>query len=459
MKVLYFDCFSGISGDMTLGALLDLGIDKDVFKSELDKLNLEGYDIIIEKKTQNGIVGTDVQVVLNEEYEKLQKRIEQHERSHHEHHGHTHNHEDHSHEHGHELNHQYDHDHSHSHNHSNHNDHDHHSHSHSMRNLKSIEMMIDWSGLKQNVKDFSKKVFREIARAEAKVHNKDINEVHFHEVGAIDSIVDIVGVAICIDLLGVERVFSSPLHDGRGFIQCQHGIIPVPVPAVMEMLKDSKIPLIQEDVNTELVTPTGMGLIKCLSSSFGSMPAMIIDRIGYGMGKRETGRLNAIRVVMGTLFGEGGMMEEIAILETNIDDMSPELLGYASEKLLQSGALDVFYTPIYMKKNRPAVMLTVLTNMEQEEKLVDIILKETSTLGIRRSKSKRYCMNREIIKVNTEYGEVRVKVASKGELQKFAPEYEDCREIAQRTGMPLMKVYDIARQSYEMHASEKDNRR
>jgi len=402
MKILYFDCFSGISGDMTLGALLDLGIDYELFKSELAKLNLAGYDIMIEKKPKNGIIGTDVQITLNEEYEKLSH-------THSDGHGHSHTHD----------------------------------HSHSYRNLKSIEMMIDWSELNQNVKDFSKKVFREIARAEAKVHDKDINEIHFHEVGAIDSIVDIVGTAICIDLLGVKKVFSSPLHDGSGFIECEHGILPVPVPAVMEMLADSKIPIICEDVKTELVTPTGMGIIKCLASDFGNMPAMIVDKIGYGFGKRETGRFNALRVVMGTLFGEDSMMEEISILETNIDDMSPEVLGFTMERLLKNGALDVFYTPIYMKKNRPAVKLTVLTTRELEDKLIDIILSETTTLGIRRSVSSRYCMHRETARVSTDFGEVRVKVASKGKLRKTAPEYEDCREIALKTGMPIKDVFDL----------------
>jgi uncharacterized protein (TIGR00299 family) protein len=421
VKVLYFDCFSGISGDMTLGALLDLGIDKEKFKRELGKLNLKGYDIIIEKKTNNGIVGTDVNVILSEEYEELQKKLEQHEHEHKHDHGNGH-HNSHNHGDGHE--------------------HSHHSHSHSMRNLKSIEMIIDWSDLNQNVKDVSKKVFREIAQAEARVHNKDVNDVHFHEVGAIDSIVDIVGVAICIDMLGVQKIFSSPLHDGSGFVQCQHGIIPVPVPAVMEMLRDTKIPLIQEDVNTEMVTPTGMGLIKCLSSNFGNMPAMIIDKIGYGLGKREIGRLNALRVVVGNLLGDDGMMEEIAVLETNIDDMSPEVLGFTLQRLFECGALDVFYTPIYMKKNRPAFMLTVLTNTSQEEKLTDIILKETSSLGVRRNTVKRHCMDREILKVNTGLGKVRVKVASKGSFKKYAPEYEDCREIALKSGMPLTQVFD-----------------
>lgn len=404
MKVLYFDCFSGISGDMILGALLDLGVDKEQFKSELGKLNLPGYDIVIEKKVKNGISGTDVEVIVEGEHEAHEAEP----------HGHSH--------HGH----------------------------HPARNLVMIETMIDASDLKQSVKDFSKKVFREIARAEARVHGKDIHEVHFHEVGAVDSIVDIVGAAVCIDLLGVKKVFSSPLHDGKGYVHCQHGILPVPVPAVMEMLKGSKIPLISEDVDTELVTPTGLAVLKCLGPDFGNMPAMIIDRIGYGMGKRETGRFNALRAVVGTLFGEDSLMEEIAVLEANIDDMSPELVGYTLESLLKSGALDVFCTPVYMKKNRPAVVLTVLTHKENEEALVDIMLRETSTLGVRRSIAQRYCMQREIVKVDTEYGEVRVKVASKGEFKKLAPEYEDCRVVAMETGVPIARVYNtvIERSKY-----------
>lgn len=409
MKALYFDCFSGISGDMTLGALIDLGIDKDVFLSELGKLNLAGYEIVIEKKASNEIIGTDVHVILVEEHVSD---------------SHTHSH------HGHE--------HSHS-----------HSHSHPERNLKNIEDLIDLSDLKQSIKNFSKKVFKEVATAEAKVHNKDINEVHFHEVGAIDSIVDIVGVAICLDLLGIEKVFSSPLHDGNGFIECRHGMLPVPVPAVMEMLVDSHIPYIIEDVNTELVTPTGMALIKCLTSDFGNMPAMIVDKVGYGMGKRETGRFNALRVVMGNLFGEDSILEEIAILETNIDNMSPEVLGYTMERLMENGALDVFYTPIYMKKNRPAVILTVLAKKEHEKKLVDIILRETSTLGVRRNTSARYCLNREIVKVNTEFGNVRVKIASGQDFKKFAPEYEDCREIAIKSGVPLIQIYHEVQKQME----------
>ncbi len=403
MKVLYFDCFSGISGDMTLGALLDLGIDSEIFKRELAKLNLSGYEIVIQKKGSNGIYGTDVQVLVDEDGNDAD-----------------------------------------SHDHDCDGGHGHHHHGQKVsRNLKIIEEMIDESELKINVKELSKKVFREIARAEAKVHNKDINEIHFHEVGAVDSIIDIVGTAICIDLLGIDKVFSSPLHDGHGFVTCAHGIIPVPVPAVMEMLRGTNIPLITEDVNTEMVTPTGMALIKCLSSDFGNMPAMLIDRIGYGMGKRDIGRLNALRVIMGTMPDEGMMMEETALLETNIDDMSPEIMGYTIEKLLKNGALDAYYTPVYMKKNRPGVILSVLCNIEDEKKLTDIIMKETSTLGVRRNVIKRYCMDRQVKTVNTCFGDVRVKIASWGDFSKISAEYEDCRQIAEKTGIPLRDVYNM----------------
>lgn len=331
MKVLFFDCFSGISGDMTLGALMDLGVDEQIFRRELAKLKLEEYRFVISKSIKNGITGKDVHVIL------------------------THDEED-----------------------------------HQVRNLRDIEGLIEESDLFQGVKDFSKKVFREIAGAEAKVYDQDIAEVHFHEVGAVDSIVDIVGTAICLDLLGIDRVYASKLYDGHGFVKCQHGSIPVPVPSVMEMLSGSGIPLIQTEINTELVTPTGMGIIKCLSSGFGSMPQMSIDRVGYGMGKRETVGFNALRLVLGTMDDTGkDTSDEIVTLETNIDDMNGEAMGYTMERLFENGALDVFYTPVFMKKNRPGVMMTVIAEIQDEEKLAAMILRETTTLGIRRSNRKR----------------------------------------------------------------------
>ena len=430
MRILYFDCFSGISGDMTMGALLDLGIDTRVFQQELAKLNLDGYELKITKKLVNGITGTDVSVILrdlNEECHEISLHVAREDVCHNKSiHGEPvckdHHEGNHSHSHTHD-------------------------HNHSERNLKDISLIIDQSSLSGWVKSFSKAVFLEIAAAEAKVHSKGINEVHFHEVGAVDSIVDIVGTAICMEILGVEKVYSSELHDGKGTIVCRHGTIPVPVPAVMEMLTGSGIPLISENIGTELVTPTGMALIKHMAKDYGQMPPMLADKAGYGMGKRETGKFNALRVVLGDMYEEKLTDEEIVVLETNIDDMSPEILGYAASKLFEAGALDVFYTPIYMKKGRPAFMLTVLSKTETENILADIVLMETSTLGIRRTTCKRHCMNREIITVETEYGKARVKVASKGDFGKASPEYEDCRKIAEAAGIPLTRVYEAVMNS------------
>lgn len=421
MKILYFDCFSGISGDMTIGALLDLGIDTERFRQELSKLNLSGYELHIDKKLCRGIAGTDVNVVLVYEHEEEHEEEYEHEHEHVHVHEHGHEHQHHGHHHG---------------------EHGHEHHGQTERNLGDILAILDGSSLSQRVKDFSRRVFTEIASAEGRVHGKPVDEVHFHEVGAIDSIVDIAGTAICLELLGIDRVYSSALHDGNGFIECRHGMIPVPVPAVMEMLSGSGIPLISEDVSTELVTPTGMGIIKCLAESFGSRPSMRIDKTGYGTGKRDTGRLNALRVFMGELYENTSEGDEIVVMETNIDDSSPEIIGYTTERLFEKGALDVFYTPIYMKKNRPAFMITVLMRPEDEELLAGIILTETTTLGIRKSLSRRYCMERETVNVTTVYGDARVKIASSGAFRKASPEYEDCRKLALVHGIPILKIYE-----------------
>ena len=405
MKVLYFDCFSGISGDMTLGALIDLGIDKDVFLNELKKLDIDGYNVVINKKLLNSITCTDFNVVLDKHKNDEQNNNKGH----------------------------------------------HHSHA---RNLKDIEEIIDKSKLNSKVKDKSIQIFREIASAEAKVHSKSVEEIHFHEVGALDSIVDIVGTSICLDLLKVEKIFSSPLHDGKGFIECQHGKMPVPVPAVMEMLSSSEIPLITEDVETELVTPTGMGIIKTLSSGFGNMPAIKIEKVGYGSGKRNTGKFNALRIVMGEIKREQKNLEEIVVIETNIDDMSPEIAGYTMEKLFENGAYDVFFTPVYMKKNRPGTLLTVLSKLELEEKMVEIILTETSSIGVRRTVVQRYCMDRKSIKLNTELGDVRFKIASADGIKKASVEYEECKIISKNTGLPLRKVIDTANETLKRHNIE-----
>ncbi|MFA6308682.1 MAG: nickel pincer cofactor biosynthesis protein LarC [Clostridia bacterium] len=399
MKVLYVDCFSGVSGDMMLGALIDLGINVDEFQKELQKLKISGYELIIGTTLKSGIKGTDVDVVLfdgdRNPAGNNEKDIHQHE----------------------------------------------------SRNLKNIEELIDMSDLKTSVKNLSKKIFREIANAEAKVHGEKLEEIHFHEVGAVDSIIDIVGTSICLDMLGVGRTYSSALHDGYGFIECQHGIIPVPVPAVMEMLKNTNIPVISENVNTELVTPTGLAILKSISISFGKMPLMSIENIGYGMGKRDTGRLNALRVVIGEMMEEDKLLDEVLILETNIDDSTPETISYALERLFEAGALDAFTTPVFMKKNRPGNLITVISTREHEHKLVDILFKETSTIGVRSRYQERHIMNRETISVKTKHGEVRVKISSVGNFKKLSPEYEDCRYIAKKTGMPLNEIYRMVEEN------------
>jgi Uncharacterized conserved protein len=284
MKVLYLDCTSGISGDMTLAALLDLGVDKEFFLTELKKLNVDGYEIIIQKKERHSILMMDVDVKLTEAAYEFDHGVQYH----HEH--------EHTHENG--CNH-HNNGHDHTHNHCHSHDHGHGIHANE-RNLEMISEIIDRSEIADKAKAISKKIFNEIAAAEAKVHGKKINEVHFHEVGAIDSIVDIVGVGICIAALDPDVIYASPLHDGTGFIQCRHGLLPVPVPAVMAMLENSGIPMIQDDVNTEMITPTGMGIVKCMAEKYMRLPAMTIERIGYGLGKRETGRFGAVRAFLGS---------------------------------------------------------------------------------------------------------------------------------------------------------------
>ncbi len=400
MKALYFDCFSGISGDMTVAALLDLGINKDVFLRELEKLNIGGYRIEISEKVKCGIKGTDFNVILEHE--------------------HNHSHED-------------DHHNQHQH------QHQHHHHHEDARNLQDICHIIDESGLNDSVKKLSKEIFKEVAKAEAYVHDKPIDEVHFHEVGAVDSIVDIVGASICINLLGVEKIFSSALHEGQGTIECAHGILPVPVPAVMQMLRSSNIPVITEDVHTELVTPTGIAIIKTVACNFGKMPDMVIESAGYGMGKRETGGFNALRVVLGELNIEKNT-DMIISMRTNIDDISPEIIGYTMERLFESGALDVYQIPIHMKKNRTGTMLCVMCKDEDKEKLAGIIFSETGSLGIRYSAMQRMIQSRETVSFATRFGEIRAKLY--GDAGKFTPEYDDCVRAAKEYKVSLNDVYN-----------------
>jgi uncharacterized protein (TIGR00299 family) protein len=423
-RILYFDCFAGISGDMCLGALIDLGLDASEVIGELNKLGVKGYDIEIKKINRYSISGTDVKVLLNRTNDYVHKNYKENDQEpQYQENAHNHRHDE------------------------------------KERSLADIRNIIQASGISKKAKDLSIAIFTEIAEAEAAVHGKSVEEVHFHEVGAIDSIIDIVGTAICIDMLKLDKIYCSPVHEGKGFVNCRHGRLPVPVPAVLKMLEDSGIPIITEDIEAELVTPTGFGILKTVSESSSKMPEMLVECVGYGFGKTETGRLNALRVIMGSKkvdnafegaaeSGQEKIREKVTLLETNIDDVTGEILGYTMEKLRKAGALDLWYTPIQMKKNRPAYMMTVLCKESDAEGLSDIIFRETSTIGIRIRETDRIALKREIITITTELGEIRAKLVTVQGLERIQPEYEDCIRLAEEKNLSLNKVYEVVNRSY-----------
>lgn len=406
-KILYFDCSSGISGDMTLGALLDLGVDRQKFLNELKKLNLEGYEIAFETVQRNAITATHVNVILTgEQQETLHK--------------HEHHHEEHSCHHEHE-----------------------HGHAHFHRSFCDIRDMIQNSDLDTEVKELALRIFTRVAKAEAKVHQKSLDEVQFHEVGAVDSIVDIVGSAILLHMLKPDRICASVVQDGHGFVHCQHGMLAVPVPAVCEIFASSNAVVRQIDVDTELVTPTGAAIVSEIADSFGSMPAMRMDRIGWGAGTKILKIPNLLKVTMGFAQEEEQeetLRDEIVVLETNLDDCTGEMLGAAMNILMENGALDVFYTPIYMKKNRPAWCLTVLAKPDEAESIEKLIFLHTTTIGIRRHTEQRTILKRESGTVQTPYGPMQIKRVKIGKGYREYPEYESAKRLAEETGIPLWEI-------------------
>lgn len=387
MKVLYFDCSSGISGNMTLGSLIEIIGDENYVLNELKKLNLSEYKIEISKKVKNGITGTYVDVILE--------------------HGHEHQHEEHHHEH---------------------------------RNLHDVETIIDNSSLEEPVKELAKRIFMRVAKAESKVHNKSLEEVHFHEVGAIDSIVDIVGTAILINKINPDKIISSIVNDGHGFIECAHGMMSVPVPATSEIFAASNVEFKQIDVDTELVTPTGAAIIAELAESFTTLPAITIEKIGWGAGTKDLAIPNILKVYYGEMKEKS---EDFVVMETNIDDCGGELFGYTQELLFKNGALDVFFTPIFMKKNRPAYRMTVACKREDMLKLQNIIFRETTTIGIRYRTEYRTELGREIVDIDTKYGKIKAKkVENNGETYIY-PEYESIKELALKNDIPLKEFYKL----------------
>ena len=384
----YFDCFSGISGDMALGALIDLGAPVDWLQNELSRLPLDGFRLAITPLMRNGIRATSVRVEIEDS-------------------GHS-------------------------------------------RDYKKIKSLLEKSPLSDDTKATSLTIFEKLALAEAQIHGCTPDEVHFHEVGGVDAIVDIVGTALCLEKLGIDKVVSSKIPLGSGFVDCRHGKLPVPAPATIEILKG--VPVYGGEVASELVTPTGAAIITSLAKSFGPLPPMRVERTGYGAGQRELpDRPNLLRIITGTaaVSSQDVSTDDVTILETCIDDMNPELFGYLMERLFSDGALDVYWIPLHMKKNRPGTMVQVLCEEAVKDRLIQRLLSETTSLGVRFYKATRKILAREQLTIRTSFGEIRVKrVKDADGSERLVPEFDVCREIALKRDLPLRVVYDtIAREA------------
>ena len=446
MKILYLDLFSGIAGDMFIAALLDLGVDAKKLERELKKLKLGGYHLHISRGQKSAIAGVKFDVHLA--------------------HDHDHQH-GHAHEHSHDAGHHHEHGHGHTHlrslkfsatpsaPHGHHHD--------DQRNFSEIKILIADSNLSAWVKQKSVAVFQRIAEAEGKIHGQPAEAVHFHEVGAVDSIVDIVGAAIALEQLGKPRVLASPVVEGTGWIRCAHGRFPVPAPATLAILGAQKIPVSQCEEPHELVTPTGAALLAEYVESFGTMENLVAEKIGFGLGTRnnET-RPNVLRAVFGSQSkiqspksktGNAGQpstaldweTDRIAVLETNLDDCAGEILGSFVETALVAGALDVFHTPIQMKKNRPGVLLTVLCAETDADKFSELLLRETTAFGVRKTIAERRKLRREFVEETTAFGKVTVKIGRLGgKVVQAAPEFESAKKLAAQKKVPVKLIYEAA---------------
>ena len=381
MKILYFDCFSGVSGNMILGAMVDAGIDIKALKKELKKLDLHSYSLKVSKVKRKGIKGTKVDVIVDKKK------------------------------------------------------HLHHTH------YKDIKRLIERSKLSKKIKEDSLAIFKNIAEAEAKIHRTSVDNVHFHEVGAVDSIVDVVGASICISLLNSDITLSSPINTGKGMVKTEHGLLPVPAPATTEMLKG--FPSYSSDIEFELATPTGVGIITAMAKASNTIPVMKTNVIGYGAGSKDfSDSPNLLRIMIGEGYSPSEQ-DSITVIESNIDDMNPQFYDHIMNRIFDAGALDVFLTPIIMKKNRPAVKITLLSENDNVNKLADILLKETTSFGLRMYKTERIKLEKEIKTVKTEYGSTKVKIGKKnGKIINIAPEYEDCKRIANERGISIREVYE-----------------
>lgn len=468
MSTLYLEPFSGLSGDMLNALLLDLGADRKHLEEAIKTISLDGYHLHVDRIAKSSIWGTDFDVHMEhgEKDHGIAGDFDHHHHDHdheHEHHHHHHEHE-HTHEHAHSHAHE-EHTHAHTHEHSQPHDHHHHDHEHThdghshkhthshhhhhgeVRGLKEIETIILSSGVSDFVKEKSLEVFRDIAQAEANVHQMPVEEIHFHEVGATDSIIDIMSFFILWETLDIDTVYSTAVTEGSGTIIVAHGVMPVPVPAVMQLRLQTAIPFSQDfDIHTELVTPTGLALFKAIRPVFAQPSNLTATKVGYGFGKRDTGKFNALR---GTLLEKSthshqvvtSNNDEIIQIDTTIDDQSGEELGYIMSLLLEEGALDVHYTPVYTKKNRPATHLTLLIQEGDLERFTAILFKQTSTIGFRYQNVQRKVMTRTFATQQTSLGAVKVKKNQYGTFTKSTLEYEDCARIAHETGLSIQAVY------------------
>lgn len=387
MKTLYFDCFAGASGDMILGALVGVGVDPAQLTEQLARLGVDGYEIDFEQANRSGISATRAHVRTREE------------RAH--------------------------------------------------RHLSDILKIIGEARLSETVRERAARIFHRLAEAEARVHNQPVERIHFHEVGALDAIIDVIGACIGFELLDIERFVSSPLHVGSGMVEMAHGHFPVPPPAVAELLKNA--PVYSTSIEGELLTPTGAAIISTLVESYGPLPAMNIINTGYGAGTREYKNFpNVLRLMIGETEGaEHQKDESLLMIETNIDDMSPQVCGYLMERALASGALDCWFTPVQMKKNRPGVLAQILCLPEERDRVCELLFAETTTIGVRSYEVQRRSLARETVRVETPYGPIDVKVASiDGRSVKAMPEYEQCRAAALSAGVALRTVEAAALEAF-----------
>jgi len=382
MKIAYFDCFSGASGDMILGSLVDAGLSARRLREELKKLHIPAVHLRVKKVLKREICGT--QVIVEGKSEK---------RSH--------------------------------------------------RNLKEMLRIVEKSGVEGDVKEKSGEIFKRIASVEAKIHQIPMEEVHFHELGGLDSVVDIVGAVWGIRELRIGKIYVSKMNVGGGFVKCEHGILPVPAPATLSLMEGK--PIYSSGVERELLTPTGAAILTTLGSEFGSMPLMKVEQTGYGAGRDDLPHPNLLRLMIGTKGSDSGR-EKVDVIETNIDDMNPQFYDYLMERLLAMGVLEVFVTPILMKKNRPGHLLTIICPPEKLPSVTNFLLRETTTLGLRWHEEERAKTDREILIRETKYGKIRFKLARwEGQVVNLSPEYDDCKRLALEKGIPLKEVFEEAK--------------